>query len=88
MIAVSDYDNDRIKLMDKKGALIRCSPYQKPSGILIIPSLNLLAVSSYAKYVIDIFDLSYNNSKGVFLYTIGKEEVEQKIIFILTAHME
>ena len=58
MIAVSDFANNRVKIMDKRGALIRCFPYQSPTGIAIIPSLSLLAVSSYSKHVIDIFDIS------------------------------
>ena len=58
MIAVSDCGNNRAKIMDKKGALIRCFPFQSPTGIAIIPSLSLLAVSSYTKHVIEIFDIS------------------------------
>ena len=58
IIAVSDCENDRVKIMDKKGALIRCFPYQSPRGIAIIPSLSLLAVSSHSKHVIEIFDIS------------------------------
>ena len=87
IIAVSDYSNGRVKIMDKKGALIRCFPFQEPTGIAIIPSLSLLAVSSYTKHVIDISPLLpsiHNNNKndplnnnkweeGVpLLYTIGK----------------
>ena len=56
--AVSDCANNRVKIMDKKGALIRCFPFQIPRGIAIIPSLSLLAVSSYSKHVIEIFDIS------------------------------
>ena len=37
IIAVSDCDNVRVKIMDKKGALIRCFPFQYPMGIAIIP---------------------------------------------------
>ena len=44
--------------MDKKGALIRCFPFPRPRGIVIIPSLSLLAVSSSTKHVIEIFDIS------------------------------
>ena len=58
IIAVSDLFNNRVKIMDKKGALIRCFPFQSPRGIAIIPSLSLLAVSSHAKHVIEIFDIS------------------------------
>ena len=58
IIAVSDYYNNRVKIMDKKGALIRCFPFQSPTGIAIIPSLSLLAVSSEEKDVIEIFDIS------------------------------
>ena len=58
IIAVSDWSNNRVKIMDKKGALIRCFPFQSPRGIAIIPSLSLLAVSSYSKDVIEIFDIS------------------------------
>ena len=59
IIAVSDYSNNRVKIMDKKGALIRCFPFISPLGIAIIPSLSLLAVSSYTeKHVIEIFDIS------------------------------
>ena len=58
IIAVSDYNNHRVKIMDKKGALIRCFPFKSPIGIAIIPSLSLLAVSSYSKRVIEIFDIS------------------------------
>ena len=70
IIAVSDYFNYRVKIMDKKGALIRCFPFQQPRGIAIIPSLSLLAVSSYSKHVIEIFDISpllppiLNNNKN------------------------
>ena len=70
IIAVSDYDNNRVKIMDKKGALIRCFPFQYPTGIAIIPSLSLLAVSSEEKHVIEIFDISpllppiHNNNKN------------------------
>ena len=70
IIAVSDYFNNRVKIMDKKGALIRCFPFQSPTGIAIIPSLSLLAVSSYSKDVIEIFDISpllpsiHNNNKN------------------------
>ena len=70
IIAVSDYSNDRVKIMDKKGALIRCFPFQSPRGIAIIPSLSLLAVSSDANHVIEIFDISplltriHNNNKN------------------------
>ena len=58
IIAVSDYGNNRVSIMDKKGALIRCFPLQSPRGIAIIPTLNLLAVSSEGKYVIAMFDIS------------------------------
>ena len=59
IIAVPDYSNNRVKIMDKKGTLIRCFPFQSPLGIAIIPSLSLLAVSSYSeKHVIEIFDIS------------------------------
>ena len=58
IIAVSDYHNNRVKIMDKKGALIQCFPFQLPKGIAIIPSLSLLAVSYYTKHVIEIFDIS------------------------------
>ena len=70
IIAVSDYNNKRVKIMDKKGALIRCFPFQSPMGIAIIPSLSLLAVSSNSKHVIEIFDISpllppiHNNNKN------------------------
>ena len=70
IIAVSDWSNDRVKIMDKKGALIRCFPFQSPTGIAIIPSLSLLAVSSNSKHVIEIFDISpllppiHNNNKN------------------------
>ena len=70
IIAVSEYDNNRVKIMDKKGALIRCFPFQSPVGIAIIPSLSLLAVSSDANHVIEIFDISpllppiHNNNKN------------------------
>ena len=70
IIAVSDYSNHRVKIMDKKGALIRCFPFQYPMGIAIIPSLSLLAVSSEEKHVIEIFDISpllppiHNNNKN------------------------
>ena len=70
IIAVSDYSNGRVKIMDKKGALIRCFPFQEPTGIAIIPSLSLLAVSSNSKHVIEIFDISpllpsiHNNNKN------------------------
>ena len=57
IIAVSDYFNKRVKIIDKKGALIRCFPFQSPRGIAIIPSLSLLAVSS-SKHVIELFDIS------------------------------
>ena len=58
IIAVSDFANNRVKIMDKKGALIRCFPFREPRGIAIIPSLSLLAVSSEVKHVIEIFDIS------------------------------
>ena len=58
IIAVTDYYNHRVKIMDKKGALIRCFPFIHPVGIAIIPSLSLLAVSSHSKHVIEIFDIS------------------------------
>ena len=58
IIAVSDYRNNRIKIMDKKGGLIRCFPLKSTGGIAIIPSPNLLAVSSAEKHVIEMFDLS------------------------------
>ena len=44
IIAVSDYDNNRVKITDKKGGLIRCFPSQHPRGIAIIPSLSLLVL--------------------------------------------
>ena len=44
--------------MDKKGALIRSFNFKTPRGIVIIPSLNLLAVSSLKREVIEMFDLS------------------------------
>ena len=70
IIAVSDYYNQRVKIMDKKGALIRCFPFQQPMGIAIIPSLSLLAVSTQTKHLIEIFDISpllpsiHNNNKN------------------------
>ena len=70
IIAVSDYNNYRVKIMDKKGALIRCFPFQSPMGIAIIPYLSLLAVSSNSEHVIEIFDISpllppiHNNNKN------------------------
>ena len=80
--AVSDYDNNRIKIMDIKGTLVRCFPFQSPRGIAIIPSLSLLAVSSYTKHVVMLFDISplIQNKKNQknkdevlpLLYTIGK----------------
>ena len=66
--------------MDKKGALIRCFPYQSPIGIAIIPSLSLLTVSSQTKHVIEIFDISpllppiHNNNKNVPLNNNQWEE--------------
>ena len=53
IIAVSDCNNNSVKIMDKKGALIQCFPFQSPTGIAIIPSLSLLAVSSSSKQVIE-----------------------------------
>ena len=58
MMAISDLSDNRVKIMDKKGALIRSFPIERPRGIAIIPSLNLLAVSSFDKHVIEMFDLS------------------------------
>ena len=58
IIAVPDWGNKRVKIMDKKGALIRCFPFQRPRGIAIIFSLSLLAVSSNGNHVIEIFDIS------------------------------
>ena len=83
MIAVSDLSNDRVKIMDKKGALIRYFPFQYPMGIAIIPSLSLIAVSSAGKHLIDMFDISpllpsNNNNNNIpknvlpLLYFIGK----------------
>ena len=71
IIAFSDWSNNRVKIMDKKGTLIRCFPLQHPRGIAIIPSLSLLAVSSEEKHVIKIFDISpllppiHNNIKTI-----------------------
>ena len=79
IIAVSDYSNNRVKIMDKKGALILCFPFKSPMGIAIIPSLSLLAISSNTKHVIEIFDLSplllsINNNPSPASYKKKKEE--------------
>lgn len=58
MMAISDYNNNRVKIVDKKGSFLRSFPVQYPYGIVIIPSLHLLAVSSRGKHVIEMFDLS------------------------------
>ena len=58
MMAISDFIVNKVKIMDKKGALIRSFPIERPLGIAIIPSLNLLAVSSGDKQVIKMFDIS------------------------------
>ena len=58
IMAISDYDDNIVKTMDKKGALIRSLTIQTPRGIAIIPSLNLLAVSSLKREVIAMFDIS------------------------------
>ena len=60
MIAVSDYNNNRVKIMDKNGSLIRSFPVVSPRGIEIIPSLLLLAVISNTEPnpVIEMFDIS------------------------------
>ena len=58
MMGVSYYIEDKVRIMDKNGALIRSFSIQKPRGIAIIPSLSLLAVSSGENHVIDFFDIS------------------------------
>ena len=58
IMGTSDWENNRVKIMDKKGALIRSFPIERPRGIAIIPSLNLLAVTSGDKQVIEMFDIS------------------------------
>ena len=89
IIAVSDYYNNRVKIMDKKGALIRCFPFQYPRGIAIIPSLSLLAVSSYSKDVIEIFDISpllppiHNNNKNDPLNNNNKWEEGVPLLYTI-----
>ena len=58
LICVADYNNNRVQITDKNGSLIRSFHFDTPFGIEIIPSLHLLAVSSFNNHVIDIFDLS------------------------------
>ena len=58
MMGVSDYGNDRVQIMDKKGSLIHSLQSKSPSGVLIIPSLHLLAVAKFKEDVIEIFDIS------------------------------
>jgi len=41
MMAVSDYSNNRVKIMDKKGSLLHSFPLQLPRGIAIIPLILL-----------------------------------------------
>ena len=43
---IPSLNNKRVKITDKKGAVIRCFPFQHPMRFAIIPSLSLLAVSS------------------------------------------
>ena len=89
IIAVSDYSNHRVKIMDKKGALIRCFPFQSPRGIAIIPSLSLLAVSSNSKHVIEIFDISpllppiHNNNKNDPLNNNNKWEEGVPLLYTI-----
>ena len=89
IIAVSDYYNHRVKIMDKKGALIRCFPFQHPRGIAIIPSLSLLAVSSLSKDVIEIFDISpllppiHNNNKNDPLNNNNKWEEGLPLLYTI-----
>ena len=58
MMGISDWGNNKVKIMDKKGTLLRSFLVEKPGGIAIIPSLQLLAVSSGLKHVIEMFDIS------------------------------
>ena len=87
MIAVSDFGNDRVKIMDKKGALIRCFPFQSPKGIAIIPSLSLLAVSSQAKNVIEFFDISLllpsNNNNDRSSHKKKKKKISPPLHYII-----
>ena len=83
LLADDDLCNYRLKIMDKKGALIRCFPFQTPRGIAIIPSLSLLAVSYYSKHVIEIFDISsllpnnnntsYNKKGNIYKNNLHRE---------------
>ena len=57
MIAVSDFGNNRVRIMDKEGSLIFSFYVNKPAGIAIIPSLNLLAVSSAEDNLIVMYDI-------------------------------
>ena len=58
MMAVSDWRNNRVQILNKKGSLIRSFTIKSPNGIVIIPSLNLLALCSAGKHVIEMFDIS------------------------------
>ena len=88
MMGISDWGNNKVKIMDKKGMLLRSFPVVMPKGIAIIPSLQLLAVSS-GKHVIEMFDISPllppNNNKDYTpsfplprLYSIGKGKRKSK----------
>ena len=58
IMGVSEYYKKRVKIMDKNGSIIRSFPVEYPRGIVIISSLNLIAISSFGKHVIEIYDLS------------------------------
>ena len=91
MIGVSDYNNKRIKIIDKEGSLIRSFPIETPRGIMIIPALLLLAGSVQRKHVIEMFDISPLLSNAPRDSQISHTPIplgDQKTIFIFIIHME
>ena len=73
LIGISDCYNNIVKITNKNGMLIKSFPVLCPTGITIIPSFQLLAVSSSGKQLIEIFDISslypysssnYNNNNN------------------------
>ena len=83
LLGVSDFNNKRIQIFNRKGTLLRTFPFTTPRGIMIIPSLHLLAIVSQHTNEIQIFDISQTeklNKKKIIkdpfplCYSIGKKD--------------
>ena len=83
LLGVSDLNNERIQIFNRKGTLLRTFPIKFPKGIMIIPSLHLLAIVSQLTNEIQIFDISQTeklNKKKIIkdpfplCYSIGKKD--------------